>query len=66
MQYLVAGPCSTMDTGYEEFQDNCYKKPVASESKNFTESESECVTLGGHLAPFHTEAEFQFLKNLST
>uniref|UniRef100_I3KC15 C-type lectin domain-containing protein n=1 Tax=Oreochromis niloticus TaxID=8128 RepID=I3KC15_ORENI len=55
----VSPPCRP---GWTWFGGRCFI--FDSSQKNWTDAESSCETLGGHLASFHSTAEYTFIRGL--
>ncbi|KAL3975124.1 hypothetical protein ACER0C_023750 [Sarotherodon galilaeus] len=57
-----AGSSKTCPPGWTWFGGRCFI--FNSSQKNWTDAESSCETLGGHLASFHSTAEYTFIREL--
>ncbi|XP_039460668.1 L-rhamnose-binding lectin CSL1-like isoform X3 [Oreochromis aureus] len=58
-----AGSSKTCPPGWTWFGGRCFI--FNSSQKNWTDAESSCETLGGHLASFHNTAEYTFIRELT-
>ncbi|XP_015224380.1 PREDICTED: ladderlectin-like [Cyprinodon variegatus] len=59
---LRAANCDDCPPGWSWYENRCFH--FVKDEKSWADAESHCLSLGGHLASFHSKNEYKFLIDL--